>query len=255
LHAFAGVNWQPPSPLDATNAARALGITTVGAASYDLKAETDLYSETGLATKLSNYLSSELTVWGRYAYDQLDDTAIGSTSLVSNYNFNRGRAGGLEGSVDMRVGPWLSGFANASYGFAEGQGIASAKFLFDAATLANNGWQSLDHAQTLTANAGATLRDGRFVLSGVVAYGSGLRTGPTNNEHVPGHVRGDVSMQYTFAPHAYPVKVGIDVINVADDHYAYRIGNGFVGSSYGAPRSVFFTLSLPFAPEPHHAGE
>jgi hypothetical protein len=45
------------------------------------------------------------------------------------------------------------------------------------------------------------------------------------------------------------------VINVADDHYAYRIGNGFVGSSYGAPRSVFFTLSLPFAPEPHHPGE
>jgi TonB dependent receptor/Carboxypeptidase regulatory-like domain/TonB-dependent Receptor Plug Domain len=255
LHAFAGVNWQPPSPLDATNAARALGITTVGASAYDLEAETDLYSEAGLATKLSNYLSGGLTVWGRYAYDQLDDTVIGSTSLVSNYNFDRGRAGGLEGSLDMRVGPWLSGFANASYGVAQGQGIASAKFLFDATALANTGWQSLDHAQTLTANAGATVRDGRFVVSGLVAYGSGLRTGPSNNEHVPGHVRGDVSMNYTFSPHAYPIKVGIDVINVADDHYAYRIGNGFVGSSYGAPRSVFFTLSLPFAPEPHHAGE
>jgi len=192
---------------------------------------------------------------GRYAYDQLDDTVIGSTSLVSNYNFNRGRAGGLEGSVDMRVGPWLSGFANASYGFAQGEGIASAKFLFDAATLANNGWQSLDHAQTLTANAGATLRDGRFVLSGVVAYGSGLRTGPTNNEHVPGHVRGE----RLDAVHVRAARVSGEGRHRRDqrrdDHYAYRIGNGFVGSSYGAPRSVFFTLSLPFAPEPHHAGE
>jgi len=254
-HVFAGVNWQPPAPLDASNAARALGITDASATTYDLKAETDLYAEAGIGAKLASELRGGLTAWGRYAYNQLDDTAIGSTSLVSNYNFDRGRAGGLEASLDLRVGPWLSGFANASYGIAEGQGISSAKFLFDADALADHSWQTLDHAQTLTANAGATVRDGRFVVSGLVAYGSGLRTGPTNNEHVPGHVRGDVSMQYTFVPHGYPIKVGVDVINVADARYAYRIGNGFVGSSYGAPRTVFLTLSLPFAAEPHHKGE
>ncbi len=255
VHLFTGVNWQPPAPLDATNAARALGITTPSAAAYDLKAETDLYAEAGVASRLATQLRAGLTAWGRYAYDQLDDTAIGSTSLVSNYNFDRGRAAGLEASLDLRVGPWLSGFANASYGLAEGKGIASAKFLFDAAALADQTWQTLDHAQTLTANGGATVRDGRFVLTGLVAYGSGLRTGPTNNEHVPGHVRGDLSMSYTFVPHAYPIKVGVDVINVADARYAYRIGNGFVGSSYGAPRTVFLSLSLPFAAEPHHTGE
>lgn len=255
LHLFTGVNWQPPAPLDATNAARALGITDTNGEKYDLKAETDLYAEAGIAAKLLTQLRGGLTVWGRYAYDQLDDVTIGSTSLVSNYNFDRGRAAGLEGSLDLRVGPWLSSFANASYGFAQGQGIASAKFLFTADELADQTWQTLDHAQTLTANAGATVRDGRFTITGLVAYGSGLRTGPSNNEHVPGHVRGDVSMDYTFTPHAYPVKVAVDVINVADAHYAYRIGNGFVGSSYGAPRTVFLSLSLPFSPEPHHKGE
>jgi len=254
IHLFTGVNWQPPAPLDATNAARALGIDTSNAA-YDLKAETDLYAEGGIATRLVNELRGGLTAWGRYAYNQLDDVSIGSTSLVSNYNFDRGRAGGLEASLDLKVGPWLSGFANASYGFAQGEGISSAKFLFDAATLADHSWQTLDHAQTLTANGGATVRDGRFVVTGLIAYGSGLRTGPSNNQHVPGHVRGDVSMSYTFLPHAYPIKVGIDVINVADARYAYRIGNGFVGSSYGAPRTVFLTLSLPLASEPHHIGE
>ena len=254
VHLFTGVNWQPPAPLDATNAARALGISTTGA-SYDLKAETDLYAEGGIATRLVNQLRGGLTAWGRYAYNQLDDVSIGSTSLVSNYNFDRGRAGGLEASLDLRVGPWLSGFANASYGLAQGEGISSAKFLFDAATLANHSWQTLDHAQTLTANGGATVRDGRFVVTGLIAYGSGLRTGPSNTEHVPGHVRGDISMSYTFAPHAYPIRVGVDVINVADARYAFRIGNGFVGSSYGAPRTVFLTLSLPLAAEPHHTGE
>ena len=251
-HVFTGVNWQPPAPLDAANAARALGIA---AGPYDLKAETDLYSEAGLAARLASELRGGLVVWGRYAYDQLDDTAIGSTSLVSNYNFDRGRAGGVEVNLDLRVGPWLSAFANGSLGVAQGRGIASAKFLFDAAALADTSWQSLDHAQTYTANGGATIRDGRFVVSGLVAYGSGLRTGASNTAHVPGHIRGDVSMQYTFTPRAYPIRVGIDVINVADAHYAFRIGNGFVGSSYGAPRTVFLSLALPFAPEPHHPGE
>ncbi len=252
-HAFSGVLWQPPSPTDAGNAARALGFTNNVA--YDLKPETDLYAETGVTARLANPLRAGIVAYGRYAYNQLDDTAIGSTSLLSNYNFSRGRAGGLEGNVDVRVGSWFSAFANTSLGIAEGKGISSAKFLFDQATLANDTWQTLDHAQLLTANAGATVRDGRFELSGLGSYGSGLRTGPDNNAHVPGHVRADATMAYTFTPKAYPIRVGVDVINVFDAQYAFRIANGFVGSSYAPARSVYLSLSIPLAKEPHHKGE
>ena len=256
VHVFTGINWQPPAPLDAANAARALGVVPAGQpVTYDLKPETDLYAETGIVTRLASEVRGGLVGWARYAWNQLDDTAIGSTSLLSNYNFERGRAGGIEANVDLRVGPWLSAFANGSLSLAQGQGIASAKFLFSAADLANNNWQTLDHAQTWTANAGTTVRDGRFSVTGLLQYGSGLRTGPTNNETVPGHVVGDVSMQYTFTPQGYPVRVGFDMFNVANEHYAFRIANGFVGSSYGAPRSAFLSLSVPLAPEPHHAGE
>jgi outer membrane receptor protein involved in Fe transport len=251
-HAFTGVMWMPPSPLDAANAARALGVVPANEdVRYDLKPETDLYSELGVETRFSKRLSAGLTGWGRYAYNQLDDTSIGSTSLDSNYNFKRGRAAGLEASLELRVGPWLSTFANGSYGFAQGKGIASAKFLFDPDALADNSWQTLDHAQTYTANGGATVRDGRFSMTGMVTYGSGLRTGPSNDKHVPGHVVGDVSMQYTFVPSEYPIKVGIDVLNVSDQRYAYRIANGFVGSSYAPPRTVFLSLSVPLARQPH----
>ena len=62
-------------------------------------------------------------------------------------------------------------------------------------------------------------------------------------------------MGYTFVPSAYPVRVGIDVFNVSDEHYAYRIANGFVGNSFAPPRSVYLTLSVPLAAEPHHKGE
>ncbi|HSN30695.1 MAG TPA: TonB-dependent receptor [Kofleriaceae bacterium] len=255
-HAFAGVLWQPPSPLDAASAARALGVIDPNMpVAYDLKPETDAYAELGVTSRLISELRGGLTAWGRYAWNQLDDTAIGSTSLLSNYNFRRGRAAGLEGSLDVRIGPWMSAFGNVSYGFAQGEGISSAKYLFTAEELASNGWQTLDHAQTLTANAGATIRDGRYSITGLAQYGSGLRTGPANDQHVPGHVRVDLAQAYTFVSGGYPFKVGIDIINLFDAHYAYRIANGFVGSSYAAPRSVFVTLSLPLAPEPHHAGE
>lgn len=256
VHAFSGILWQPPSPLDASSAARALGVVPPDVPiTYDLKPETDAYGELGVSARLISELRGGLTAWGRYAWNQLDDTAIGSTSLLSNYNFSRGRAAGLEGSLDLRVGPWLSAFGNVSYGFAEGRGISSAKYLFSADDLAVTGWQTLDHAQTLTGNAGATVRDGRYSITAIAQYGSGLRTGPANDQHVPGHLVADLSQQYTFVTGGYPVRVGIDILNLFDAHYAFRIANGFVGSSYGAPRTVFVTLSLPLAPEPHHPGE
>ncbi|HEX3482435.1 MAG TPA: TonB-dependent receptor [Kofleriaceae bacterium] len=256
VHAFTGVNWQPPAPLDAANAARALGaVPPDQPVMYDLKPETDVYGELGLATRLATPIRVGLVGWGRYAWNQLDDTAIGSTSLLSNYNFKRGRAGGLETTVELRVGPWLSSFANVSYGFAQGQGISSAKYLFSADDLANNAWQTLDHAQTLSGNAGVTVRQDRFATTLTVQYGSGLRTGPSNTEHVPQHVHVDETLAYTLETGGYPIRIGVDIINMFNAHYAYRIANGFVGSSYAAPRSVFLTVSLPLAAEPHHAGE
>jgi outer membrane cobalamin receptor len=256
VHAFSGINWQPPAPLDAADAARELGVVPANqVVKYDLKPETDVFAELGVATRLADPIRVGLVGWGRYAWNQLDDTAIGSTSLLSNYNFKRGRAGGLESSIDLRVGPWLSSFANVSYGFAEGQGISSAKYLFTPDEIANNAWQTLDHAQTLSANAGVTARQDRFATTLTVQYGSGLRTGPNNDQHVPQYVHVDQTASYTFEASGYPIRFAVDVINVFNAHYAYRIANGFVGSSYAAPRSVFLTLSLPLAAEPHHAGE
>jgi outer membrane receptor for ferrienterochelin and colicin len=256
VHGFAGVLWQPPAPLDAASAARALGVVPADMpVTYDLKPETDVFGELGISARVAKPVRASLTGWGRYAWNQLDDTAIGSTSLLSNYNFERGRAAGVEASIDARVGSWLTGFANGSLGIAQGQGISSAKYLFTPVQLADTSWQTLDHAQTWTANAGATARQDRFALTGALQYGSGLRTGPSNTEHVPGHVRVDATAQYTYETRGYDLRVAIDVLNVFDAHYAYRIANGFVGSSYAAPREVFLSLSLPLAPEPHHAGE
>ena len=245
-HAFVGVLWQPPAPLDAANAARVLGVVPADQqVPYDIKAETDLYSEIGLQWRVIHALRLGAVGWGRYAWNQLDDTAIGATNLIANYNFQRGRAIGAEGTAELSLHYLLSAFANVSWEIAQGQGIASAKYLFTPDQIADPSWQTLDHAQTLTANLGVTLHEGHASFTALAAYGSGLRTGPSNNQTVPEHVRVDATLQYAF--HQIPLHptVALDVINLFDAHYAYRIANGFVGSSWAAPRSIFLRVAVP----------
>ncbi len=185
----------------------------------------------------------KLTAWGRLSSDQLDDVGVGSTSLVSPYNFRDGKAGGLEAGAVLVLGNRFSAFANGSLERAFGRGIETAQYLFSPDDLANQNWQILDHVQTWTANAGATVKLGHARLSGLVEYGSGLRTGANNSLHVLGHTRADLSASYRFADVPFRPSVSLDLVNVFDAHYAYRIANGFNGSHYAPGRSVFLRVS------------
>ena len=92
-HAFAGLLWQPPPVLDAPAAARILGLVPAGQAiAYDLRPEKDRYAEVGIESRVIPALTLKLNAWGRLSSDQLDDVGVGSTNLVSPYNFRDGRA-------------------------------------------------------------------------------------------------------------------------------------------------------------------
>lgn len=243
---FVGVLFQPPPPLDLGNAARVLGvIPATESVPYDIQAETALYGELGLSARLWKKLKLSATGWGKYSYNQFDNIALGATNLIGSYNFERGRSVGVELSAELVFREYLSAFANATWLIAQGQGIASAKFLFDAEQLADTSWQTLDHAQSWTANAGVTVSHSGASVTALAAYGSGLRTGPHNDQSVPQHLRVDLTLQYSFDQLPLRPRVAIDIINLFDAHYAYRIGNAFVGSSYAAPRSVFARLAIP----------
>ena len=171
---------------------------------------------------------------------------VGSTNLVSPYNFRDGRAVGLEAGAVLVLGSRFNAFANASLEQAQGRGIETAQYLFSADQLAKNDWQILDHSQTWTANAGATVKEGHTRLSGLVAYGSGLRTGANNNQHVAGHAHLDLSLSHQFFDVPTRPTIALDVVNVFDAHYAYRIANGFNGSHWAPGRSAFLRLTAEF---------
>jgi len=243
---FVGVLFQPPPPLDLGNAARVLGVVAPDqSVPYDIQAETAFYGELGLSARLWKKLKLGVTGWGRFSLHQFDNIALGATNLIGSYNFERGRTVGVELSADLVFRDYLTGFVNATWLIAQGQGISSAKFLFSPEQLAETEWQTLDHAQTWTANAGLTIQHSGASATVMAAYGSGLRTGPSNDQTVPQHLRFDATLQYSFDQLPLRPRIAIDIVNLLDSHYAYRIGNAFVGSSYAAPRSVFARLAIP----------
>lgn len=248
VHAFGGYLVQLPSAVDAPVAARLLVASLAGQpVPVDLKAERDWSAEIGIADRLWQKATVTLTGWGRLVDDQLDRQNVGTTNLVASYNFARGRAVGAEIAAVVSPSRILDGFANGGWQIAQGQGCASECYLFTPQQLAFTGWGTLDHVQTWTANVGFDLHDeaARSHLSGLVNYGSGLRTGATDELNVPSHVTVDLTLRHRFDVPLRP-EVALDVLNAFDDVYAIRIATGYVGSAYGPPRRVMLRLSVPF---------
>jgi hypothetical protein len=251
LHGFAGYLWQPPSTIDAPVAARILIPSLAGQAlPVDIKAEKDWSAELGLTESLLRGLTLDITGWGRIARDQLDRVNVGTTNLVASYNFERGRAAGAEASCRFSGGDNVDAFANLGWQIAQGSGISSEKFLFGPDEIADKSWVMLDHVQTWTANVGIDLHDApaRTHVSALLNYGSGMRTGADSDKTVPSHVIVDLTLRHRFDifSHQHP-EIAIDVLNLFDQVYAYRIGTGYVGSAYGPLRRVLVRLSVPLS--------
>ncbi len=248
LHAFGGYLWQPPTELDAPTAARILVPGLAGQTiPIDLQPEKDEYAEVGIADRFFRKLTASLTVWGRLAQDQLDEVNVGNTNLLAEYNFAHGRAAGVEAALDAVANKELTGFANVSWETGQGQGIESEKYLFPQSQVTDPSWQTLDHVQTWTANAGFDLHDAaeKSHLAVLFNYGSGLRTGANNDLTVPPHSTFDLTLRHRFDVVLHP-ELAVDVFNAFDEIYAIRIANGFVGSAYGPLRQFDVRLIVPF---------
>ncbi len=246
-HAFVGLLWVPPSVLDVTAGARLTNAVPPNQpVPYTLKAEKDTYAEVGVRARVLPPLALGLTLWGRVSKDQLDETEIGNTGITTPFNYSQGRAAGVELTLDAVITQNLTAFGNVSLSAAQGKGISSAQYLFTADELANQAWQTLDHAQTWTANAGMAYRVGDTLVSGLLAYASGLRTGADNDSHVPGWVRVDLTLSHDFRNLPLRPMLAIDIINLFDATYAYRIYNGFNGSHWAPGRSVYVRAAVYF---------
>ena len=132
-------------------------------------------------------LSLLLIVNYKQARNLLDEGQFGNALIFSPFNYKKGYVEGIEFTGDYQDGAFSS-YANLAISRAMGKQIASGEFNFDSTTeipfIADH-WVHLDHDQTYTGSAGAAYTWNTVKYSADVIYGSGLRSGDNNTDHLP----------------------------------------------------------------------
>jgi outer membrane receptor protein involved in Fe transport len=207
----------------------------------------------GVVQKIDPVPGLEVGVDAYYkkARDLLDDGQFGAAYVLSGFNYDRGENVGVELKSTYRNGNF-SAYANLAWAKQIATNVVSNQYLFGAEELAYiaGHYVYTDHAQMLSASAGASyLWEGtRYSVS--MIYGSGLRSGFANTDHLPGYTQVNLGLSHDFnivAPNK-PTTLRFDVVNVFDTIYQIRDGSGIgvFAPQYGPRRGFYFGVSQQF---------
>jgi hypothetical protein len=194
----------------------------------------------GLEVGLDGYL--------KLARDLLDDGQFGQAYVLQGFNYDKANNLGLELKALYTIGN-LKLYGNIAWARQIGTDIVSNQFLFQPDELAYIATHYIytDHSQWVTASAGASYKwnDTRFTAS--MIYGSGLRAGFANTDHVPSYTQVNMGVSHDFylvAPNK-PTTLRFDVVNVFDTIYEIRDGSGIgvFAPQFGPRRAFYFGIS------------
>jgi outer membrane receptor protein involved in Fe transport len=185
-----------------------------------------------------------LDLYYKIARDLLDDGQFGAAYVLSGFNYDRANNAGVELKASYTNGN-LRMYGNLAWARQLGTDIVSNQYLFDPDRLAYiaSHYVYTDHSQVLTASAGASYLWNGTKFSASMIYGSGLRSGFANTDHVPSYtqVNVGVSHEYLFPGWTKPTTVRFDVVNLFDKIYEIRDGSGIgVFAPQFGPRRGFF---------------
>ena len=235
----------PTEKIDTTSVAKFLGTTNAlpSDANTSVTSERSNYFDAGLAHQLTPEITIGIDAFYRKVRNLQDEGQFGNALIYSAFNFDEGRVRGLEFSASYKKSN-LSLYANASISKAEGRNIVTGQFNFDADELAfiAGHWVHLDHDQKFTASAGASYLWGATRIGADLLYGSGLRRGFANGEHLPSYVQANLSASQTFNIDGFgKLEARVAVINLFDRVYQLRDGSGIgVGAPQYGPRRGFY---------------
>ncbi|MCT7326759.1 TonB-dependent receptor [Ralstonia mojiangensis] len=242
----------PTEKFDTTSVQAFAGTTNAlpSDANTAVKSERSNYFDLGVSHQLTPHLTLGLDAYYRDVRHLQDEGQFGNALLYSAFNYERGRIYGLEGSANYRNGNF-GAYLNLAVSRAQGKGIETGQFNFDADELAyiNNHWVNLDHDQRLTASAGVSYRYSGTTYTSDVLFGTGLRNGFANTEHLPAYWQMNVGAARDFnLPTLGKFKTRLTVLNIFDRSYQLRDGTGIgVGAPQFAPRRTFLlSVSKPF---------
>jgi outer membrane receptor protein involved in Fe transport len=252
LHAGWARYFTPPAQSEAVSANIALFDNTTNPPGVPLaspvKPERANYVDVGVDRQLAPGLKVGIDAYAKVAWNQLDDGQFGQAVVLTQFNLARGSTKGIELKSAYEQGD-LKAYGNFAVGAARAKDVISNQYLVDGATyvyLLDN-YHNTDDSQLMSASAGASYTWEKTLLATSVTYGSGLRSGFANMDHVPAYlvVNFGTSREVELIPGAKPLTARFDVTNVTDRKYELRTGGGIgvFAPQYGARRGFFAGLS------------
>jgi len=240
----------PTEKIDTTSVALFAGTTNALPSNADtsVKSERSSYYDAGLERTVSERLTVGVDAYYRSVENLQDEGQFGNALIFSAFNYQRARVRGIELTSSYRAGH-LGAYANLALSNAQATNVVTGQFNFSPAELDSiaTHWVQLDHDQRVSGSAGVSYAWAHTTLSADGLYGSGLRRGFANTDHLPGYAQVNLSAEQSFLLAGVgALAARLSVINALDRSYLIRDGTGIgVGApQYGPRRALFLTLRL-----------
>jgi outer membrane receptor protein involved in Fe transport len=206
--------------------------------------------DVGVVQKIYPVPGLEVGVDGYYkiARDLLDDGQFGAAYVLNGFNYERGENIGLELKSTYTNGNFRA-YGNLAWAKQIATNIVSNQFLFgqDEIDYIATHYIYTDHAQVLTGSAGASYLWNGTRFSASMIYGSGLRSGFANTDHLPSYTQVNVGLSHDFniVSPTKPTTLRFDVVNLFDKIYEIRDGSGIgvFAPQFGPRRGFYFGIS------------
>ena len=208
------------------------------------------YFDAGISQKVTDSLTLGLDAYYRKVHDLLDEGQFGAALIFSPFNYNQGRIKGIEFSSSYAAGDF-SAYFNVSSNRAMGKEVVTGQYNFEQDELdyIATHWVHLDHDQRLTGSGGIDYNWNGTKLGADFLYGSGLRSGFANTDHLPQYWQLNASISRGFiVPQLGTIDVRLALVNLTDKVYEIRDGSGIgVGApQYGPRRGAYLGFTKSF---------
>jgi outer membrane receptor protein involved in Fe transport len=247
IHAGYARYFTPPATekIDTTSVERFLGTTNAlpSDANTAVKSERSNYFDVGVSHLLTPALTVGLDAYYRDVRHLQDEGQFGNALVFSTFNYEKGKVYGIELSASYRQGGFSS-YANLAMSVAKARGIETGQFNFgeDEIDYIARNWVHLDHDQARAGSAGVSYKWRATTVSADLLYGSGLRRGFANTEHLPGYTQVNLGiLQPIDLPGVGKLETRLAIVNLFDKSYELRDGTGIgVGAPQFGPRRAFY---------------
>jgi outer membrane receptor protein involved in Fe transport/opacity protein-like surface antigen len=208
--------------------------------------------DVGVVQKVLPGLEIGVDAYYKIATNLIDDGQFGAAYILSGFNYARAENMGVEWKAAYK-NENFSAYVNLAWAHQRATQVTSNQYLFGAdelAAIATN-YIYTDHAQIWTGSAGLSYLWWGTRFSADMIYGSGLRAGFVNTDHVPAYTQVNVGVSREIKlPDWKPVTVRFDIVNVFDTVYEIRDGSGIgvFAPQFGPRRGFYFGLSQKFGP-------